>query len=137
SVTVYGQSVDVIFNQPSCNQFSDASLTLDLIDGVGGEIFTIQNSSGMILNVGGSNTANNLSAGWYFWFVELGPGCTLADSVFIPDPPPLDASIIVFPPPCYGMTGSAIVDTVYNWQGDYGNISFFWNPNTSGVGGLW
>lgn len=136
-VTVYGQSIDTMFSQPTCYQFSDASLTLDLIDGVGGELFTILDSLGNTLNVGGSNTANNLDAGWYYWFVELGPGCTLSDSVLIPEPPPLNADITVYPPLCYGLTGSVTVDTVYNSQGDYGNISFHWNPNTSGVGGVW
>lgn len=136
-VSVYGQSVNPIFNHPSCYQFSDGSLTLDLINPVGGEIFTIQDDQGNTLNVGGTNTANNLNAGWYYWFVELGPGCILSDSVEILDPGALDAPINVFPPLCFGGTGQATVDTVYNWQGDYNNISFFWNPNTSGVGGLW
>ncbi|UKN01010.1 gliding motility-associated C-terminal domain-containing protein [Paracrocinitomix mangrovi] len=136
-VTVYGQSVDVIYNYPTCYQFSDGSVTLDLIDGVGGETFLIEDILGNTLNTSGSNTANNLSAGWYYWEVYLGPGCTLMDSVEVVDPGALDANVIVFPPLCYGLTGSAMVDTVFNWQGDYNNISFFWNPSTSPVGGVW
>ena len=136
-VTVYGQSVQTIFNHPTCYQFSDGSLTLNLVDGVGGETFLIQDSLGNQLNVGGTNTANNLPAGWYYWEVYLGPGCTLMDSSEIIDPGELMATINLYPPPCYGMTGSATVDTVLNWQGDYNNISFFWNPNTAGIGGVW
>ncbi|MBK7129608.1 MAG: gliding motility-associated C-terminal domain-containing protein [Crocinitomicaceae bacterium] len=136
-VTVYGQSINAVFNDPTCHQFSDASLTLFLIDGVGGETFLIEDDLGAQVNSTGSNTANNLNAGWYYYFVALGPGCTLTDSVFIPDPAAIDADLNLTHALCYGGTGSAIVDTVYNWQGDYANISFIWNPNPGGVGGIW
>lgn len=136
-VTVYGQSVSVIFNTPTCHQFDDASVTLNLIDGVGGETFLITDSLGNTLNANGTNTANNIPGGWYYWEVNLGPGCTLVDSVMIQDPLALDAALNLFHPLCYGETGSALVDTVYNWQGDYNNISFIWAPNPSGVGGVW
>ncbi|MBI3133327.1 MAG: gliding motility-associated C-terminal domain-containing protein [Bacteroidetes bacterium] len=136
-VTVYGQSVSIIFNDPTCNQFSDASLTLNVVDGVGGETILIEDAGGNTLNPGGTNTANNLTAGWYFYTVTLGPGCALVGSVEIPDPPALDAALNLYPPLCYGGTGSALVDTVYNWQGNYNNISFIWAPNPAGVGGVW
>lgn len=137
SVTVYGQSINPTWNEPTCFGFNDASLTLNVVNAVGNEIFLIQDALGATLNIGGSNTANNLVSAWYYWSVELGPGCILEDSVFIDQPGPLSGNINVFPPPCNGMTGQATIDTVFNWQGDYNNISFFWNPNTSGVGGLW
>lgn len=136
-VTVYGQSIEVTFNDPTCYHFSDASLTLHLVDGVGGETFLIENGAGTTLNPGGTNTANNLPAGMYYYFVNLGPGCTLVDSVYIPDPPALDAALNLYHPLCYGYTGSTVVDTVYNWQGNYNNISFIWAPNPAGIGGVW
>jgi len=134
-VTVYGQSVIELFNDPTCYQFSDASLTLNLVDAEGGETLIMEDASGNLLNPGGTNTANNLTAGWYYYFYTLGPGCTLEDSVFIPDPLELDAPVIITPPLCFGGVGSAEVDTVFNWQGNYTNISFFWNPNPAGIGG--
>ncbi|MBK9191605.1 MAG: gliding motility-associated C-terminal domain-containing protein [Crocinitomicaceae bacterium] len=137
SVTVYGQTLNIIYNDPTCHQFSDASLTLNLGNQIGGETFLIEDLNGNTLNPGGSNTANNLTAGWYYYEIFLGPGCTLADSVFIPDPPALDAGMTLYPPLCYGGTGQATVDTVYNWQGNYNNISFIWAPNPGGVGGVW
>lgn len=136
-VTVYGQSVNVMFNVPTCNQFSDASLTLNLNNAEGGETFLIEDLAGNDLNPGGTNTANNLTAGAYVYTVTLGPGCALIDTVLIPDPPALDAGIILYPPLCYGGTGSAVIDTVYNWQGNYNNISFIWTPNPAGIGGVW
>jgi gliding motility-associated-like protein len=135
-VTVYGQSIAESFNDPTCYQFSDASLTLNLVDGVGGETFLIEDAAGNQINVGGTNTANNLNSAWYYYFVNLGPGCTLVDSVFIPEPPQIDVALNLFPPLCYGGTGSALVDTVLNWQGDYADISFIWTPNPAGVGGI-
>ena len=135
-VTVYGQTVDVSFNVPTCNQFSDGSLTLNLNNGEGTETYLIEDSQGNPLNIGGTNTANNLNEGWYYWEVNLGPGCTLVDSIFIDDPDALDAGMTLYHPPCFGFTGQATVDTVYNWQGNYADISFLWNPNPGNVGGI-
>lgn len=135
-VTLYGQSIAVNYNDPSCHGFSDASLTLNLIDGVGGETFLIEDISGNNLNIGGTNTANNLPGGLYIYTVTLGPGCALVDSVLIPDPPAIDADLNLYHPLCYGFTGSVLVDTVFNWQGNYNDISYFWAPNPAGVGGI-
>jgi len=134
-VTVYGQSVSILFNDPTCYQFSDASLTLNVIDPAGGETILIEDAIGTVLNPGGTNTANTIPSGWYFYTITLGPGCALYDSLFIPDPPELDAAMTLYPPLCFGGTGSAVVDTVFNWQGNYNNISLFWNPNPAGIGG--
>ena len=134
---MYGQSIAELYNDPTCYNFSDASLTLNLVNGVGGETFLIQNASGTTLNISGTNTANNLNSGWYFYTIGLGPGCSLYDSVYIPNPPALDAGLNLYHPLCYGGTGSTVVDTVYNWQGNYNNISFIWSPNPAGVGGVW
>lgn len=136
-VTVFGQSVSVIYNDPTCHQFSDASLTINVNDAEGGEVILIQNAAGTTLNPGGTNTANNLNGAWYYYSVSLGPGCTLVDSVLIPDPPALDAGLNLYHPLCFGGTGSVLIDTVYNWQGNYNNISFIWAPNPAGVGGVW
>lgn len=135
-VTVWGQIVTDIFNIPTCYQFSDGSLTLNVTNGEGTETFFIEDAAGNTLNVGGTNTANNLPEGWYFWEVNLGPGCTLVDSTFIDDPDALDAGMTLYHPLCFGLTGQATVDTVYNWQGNYADISFLWNPNPGNVGGL-
>jgi gliding motility-associated-like protein len=134
-INLYGQSVAVIYNVPTCYQFSDASITLNIIDAEGGETILIEDDLGVQLNPGGTNTANNLNAGWYYYTINLG-GCSLYDSLEIPNPPALDAGLNLYPPLCYGLTGSVVVDTVYNWQGNYANISFIWAPNPGGVGGI-
>jgi len=135
-VTVWGQVVTEIFSVPTCNLFSDGSLTLNLGNPIGGETFLIEDDLGTQLNVGGTNTANNLPEGWYYWEVYLGPGCTLVDSTFIDDPDEIDVALTTYDPLCFGGTGQATVDTVYNWQGDYNNISFIWSPNPANVGGI-
>jgi gliding motility-associated-like protein len=135
-VTVYGQIINVLFNVPTCYLFSDGSLTLNLGNSEGTETFLIEDAAGNILNLGGTNTANNLNEGWYYWEVNLGPGCTVVDSTFIDDPDALDAAITLYHPLCAGLTGQATADTVYNWQGNYDEISFIWNPNPGNVGGI-
>ena len=136
-VTVYAQQIVMIYNDPTCNQYSDGSLTINILNDEGGETILIEDAAGIQKNPGGTNTANNLTAGWYYYFVTLGPGCTVIDSVFIPDPLPLDAVLDLYHPLCNGLTGAAVVDTVHNWQGNYNNISFIWAPNPGGVGGVW
>lgn len=136
SVTLYGQSITSLTSDPVCFQYSDGSVTMSLIGALGGETFVIENSSGTQVNAVGSNTANLLPAGWYYMYAELGPGCTIVDSVELTDPGELLADFTFYPPLCYGGVGSVVIDTVINWQGDPNNISYIWNPNPAGIGGV-
>ncbi len=136
SVTLYGQQISPTFSHPVCYQYADGSVTINLMNALGGETFTIENAAGTMLNAVGSNTANQLPAGWYYLYAELGPGCTIVDSVELIDPGELAANLTYYPPLCYGGTGSVVIDTVLNWQGNQNNISFIWNPNPAGIGGV-
>ncbi len=137
-VSVSAAPVTPIFNDPTCFGFSDGSITLNVAGGSGSETFLIEDVAGTSLNVGGSNAANNLAAGWYYYNVDLGGGCSTADSVELMNPGELQVGMTIIDPLCNGLaTGIAMIDTVLNWQNDYNNISFFWNPNPSGVGGQW
>jgi len=136
-VSVSSAPVTPVFNHPTCYQFSDGSISLNVSGGSGSETFSITDTSGTELIVGGSNAANNLNAGWYYFFVDLGNGCTTTDSVELVNPGELQAGLEITHPLCYGFeTGVVIIDTVYNWQGNYGDLAFFWNPNPCDIAGI-
>lgn len=124
-------------NEPNCYQFNDGSVTVNTTGGNGSNVFVISNSAGTQLNTGNSNTANQLVTGWYYATITDSEGCFNEDSIFIDEPGELAVDLIVTDPLCYGyITGSAIVDTVYNYTGSYNNVGYFWAPNPSGSNGL-
>lgn len=130
-------SIDFISNEPSCYQFNDGSITANLVNGVAPYIYTMSNSSGTVLNGGGTNAINQLVSGWYYTTISDGNGCSVTDSVFLDQPGQLAIDLIITPPACYGINdGIAFVDTVYNHAGSYNTVSFFWNPNPSGLNGI-
>lgn len=137
-VVIGTPAVDVIFNSPTCHQFSDGSVTLDLLFPTGDEIIEITDIDGTLLNLGGSNTANTLSAGWYYFRVDLGDGCELIDSIELIDPNPMNAQLLITNPLCFGdKTGYVVVDTVFDWQGDsYDDMVYIWAPDIPDVSGL-
>lgn len=136
-IVIGSPSVDILFNNPTCYQFSDGSVTVDVLDPTGDEIIEITDTDGTLLNVGGSNTANTLSSGWYYYHVDLGDGCELIDSIQLMDPDPINAQLSITNPQCYGdVTGYVVVDTVYNWQGDWDEMVYIWAPDPPGVSGI-
>ncbi|NOQ70880.1 MAG: PKD domain-containing protein [Crocinitomix sp.] len=136
-IIIGSPSVEIIFNNPTCYLFSDGSVTVDVIAPTGEELIEITDIDGTLLNVGGSNTANTLSSGWYYFTVDLGDGCELSDSIQLIDPPAINAQINLTHVLCYGdETGGAIVDTVFNAQGDYGQMVYIWAPDPYDVSGL-
>ena len=127
-------TLDWIFNDPTCYQFTDGSVTVSTTGGNGGNTFSIWDSVLNILNPGNTNTANTLGEGWYYATITDSEGCFNADSIFLDDPDELAIDLTVNQPLCYGLaTGSVNVDTVYNYNGSYNQIAYFWNPNPSAV----
>ena len=124
-------------NDPTCYQFPDGSATVNSTGGNGGNIITITDSSGAVLNDDNTNTINQLGTGWYYATIVDSEGCTVSGSVFIDQPGQLDVELLISDPLCYGsVSGVAIVETVINYTGDYDDISYFWAPNPSGANGL-
>jgi len=124
-------------SNPSCFGFSDGSATINTSNATGNQTFVITDSQGNVVNVANSNTANNLSGGWYYLNVTDEFPCNYLDSVFLVDPLQIDIDLDITDPLCYGVpTGLAVADTVYNYQGAYGQISYFWapNPGQNGIG---
>ena len=125
------------FNNPTCFGFTDGSMTVNVLNETGTPIFIITNDLGNVVNVGGSNAVNNLSEGWYSFNVTDGAGCIVLDSVFLDDPNQMTINLDVTQPLCYGIQdGLAVCDTVLNYTGAYNQLSYFWNPNNTGVNGL-
>ena len=136
-INVVDNPITYIFNEPTCYQFSDGSITVNLLYNTGTEIIVITDDQNNTVNIGGSNAANQLNGGWYYIDIDLGGGCTALDSVLLTSPDELLPQVITFDAPCFGdASGIAIVDTVTGWQGNYTDIAFFWNPNPMGVGGI-
>ncbi|MBK6526177.1 MAG: hypothetical protein IPG07_11885 [Crocinitomicaceae bacterium] len=124
-------------NEPNCYQFNDGSVTINTTGGNGSNVFVIENAAGTQLNTGNTNTANQLVSGWYYATITDSEGCFNEDSIFIDQPGQLNVDLLVTDPLCYGyISGMAIVDTVYNYTGDYDNVGYFWAPNPSGTNGL-
>lgn len=130
-------TLDFISNNPTCFGFTDGSVTASTTGGNGGNTFVMTNAVGTTLNIANSNTINQLGEGWYYTTITDSEGCSVEDSIFIDEPGELDIDLTINQPLCYGQpTGVATVDTVYNYNGSYNNISYFWNPNPSGNQGI-
>jgi gliding motility-associated-like protein len=130
-------TLDFISNNPNCYLFTDGSVTASTSGGNGGNIFTMTDAAGTQLNLGNSNTINNLGEGWYYTTIVDTEGCNVEDSIFVDAPDEMAIDLVVNQPLCYGLeTGIATVDTVYNHEGPYSGISYYWNPNPSGINGL-
>ncbi len=129
--------LDVIFNNPNCFGFTDGSVTVNVSGGSGSEVYEIKNDADVLVNVGGSNTANSLGGGWYTIHVDDGSGCSGDATVFLDEPEALDVDLNLFMPVCYGdQNGYAVVEEVFNAQGDLTNITYIWNPDPASVSGL-
>ncbi|MCB9222767.1 MAG: gliding motility-associated C-terminal domain-containing protein [Crocinitomicaceae bacterium] len=123
-------------NEPTCYGFSDGSFTVNVSGGLGTINFVLTNSQGSQVNAGNSNTANNLSTGWYYINVT-DDICTFNDSVFLDEPSQMQLEMDITDVLCNGdLTGSAVVTNVLNYTGDYQDISYYWNPVPSGGNGV-
>jgi hypothetical protein len=118
---------------PTCYNYNDGAVTAITSGGNGSDDFTITDSLGTEMSL--MSAANNLSWGWYFIHVIDDLGCELYDSVFLVNPLQLDPVVYFTDPSSLSACdGTAEVDTVLNYQGDYNLISYFWLPG--GPGGL-
>lgn len=122
----------VLANSPTCYGFNDGSATVETLLGEDPVDYTW-----IPENPFEGPTYNNMKAGIYTVYAEDANGCrdTLVFEMTQPDS--LYATITTTDPLCYGdSTGFAVIDSVYNAQGDLSNISFFWMPNTFGDEGI-
>lgn len=124
-------------NNPSCFEFSDGSVTISVTGEVGDMTIVITNEDDEVVNSDGSNTANTLPEGWYYFNVTDEVPCTFIDSVFIDDPDQMDVSTVVQNASCFGASSGRIdVDAVINYTGGLEDVSYYWVPNPSGTDGL-
>ncbi len=118
-------------NIPTCWGFTDGSITVASNGGTPSYTYTWDPTNPI-----SGGTFNNLGAGMYMAYVEDANGCIDSIAILLTEPEQLDVELTIYNVACYGdATGIAVVDSVLNAQGDYDNVSFFWNPNPSGVSG--
>jgi len=123
-------------NEPSCYGFTDGSFTTNVSGGAGPVTFLLTDADGNPVNSGNSNTANNLGTGWYYISV-IDDVCNQIDSIFIDEPEEMSVDMTLQDILCNGdTTGFAIVDTVFNYQGDYNDVAYFWNPAPQSGNGI-
>ena len=131
------ESIQIIYNDPTCDQFCDGSVSVNTTCGGVNDVITIEDSLGNAVNVGGANTANSLCEGWYYVTVDFTSGCTLIDSVLLVDPGPITIDYTIGDALCDSEpTGWITIDTVYNYTGAFNQISYFWNPDPSSQSGI-
>ena len=130
-------TIDIIFNNPTCYQFSDGSVTVNAYGGNPGKVYEIRDADGVLLNIDNSNTANTLGQGTYYVTVTDENGCTTSGEVTLTHPDQLDVSLNLTDPLCFGFeTGVAIVTDVFNYTGDAAGIGYYWAPNPPGTNGI-
>lgn len=119
-------------NSPTCYGFTDGSATVATAIGDEPISYTWFPSNPIP-----GPTFNNIGKGTYEVYAMDAFGC--ADTLIfeITEPDSLYAEITTVDPLCFGdSSGYAVVNSVYNQQGDLGNISFVWTPDPAGVNGL-
>jgi gliding motility-associated-like protein len=121
--------LDIIFNDPTCFGFTDASITAFVAGGSGTFDIVIENSDGVQVNVDGTNTANTLPSGTYTITVVDGSGCSTTATVIITDPLQLEADYTITEPDCFGDPGIVVINSVTG-EAINNAISYFWAPVT-------
>lgn len=116
---------------PTCYNFCDGTVSTNVTgyNGmVNGEISDSAGNTSFLPGFQGT-TPNILCAGWYFVEVEDDSGCYAIDSVQLFNPDQIQPQLSVTNPTTVSSCdGIAEVDTVLGFQGNYSNLSFFWNP---------
>jgi len=128
-------TVTVNYNNPTCYGFSDGSISISIQGANGTSTVEITDSLGNIVSP--FSTANSLTEGWYYFSVTDDTPCTEIDSVYLDAPGPIEIDLTTSDLSCFGdNSGSVVVDTVYNYNGDFSNIGYFWNPSGSEGNGI-
>jgi len=128
-------NINTNLGHPQCHNTPTGSITA-FSSTTGTFQFDITDLNGTSLNLPGTNTANSLIFGTYVISITDDNGCFNEITVELIDPLPLDVDINITAPPCYGdATGIAFIENVYNYQGDFDEIYFSWDPaNVAGLG---
>ena len=122
--------------QPQCFNTPTGSIIASTND-QGNFTFTIQDSLGNTMNSPSTNTANALLPGVYNITIYNDLNCNNSITATLINPEPLNIDLDLSMPLCNNLeTGYAIVDTIHNFQGDYDQIYYNWDPNPNGTNGL-
>ena len=131
------ESFDQTINlyHPTCPGYSDGAITVVPFDGAEPHTVEITDVDGVLVNIG--ETANSLLAGTYYIYTINSDLCELWDTTYLVDPELMDADLILIDPSSPDICdGAIIVDTVYNYLGDYSGIYYYWEPDLDEVSGV-
>lgn len=113
--------------EPSCFGYTDGSLTVNVMGGLGDLIISIKDEDDNVRNIANSNIAASLGAGWYSFTVTDEAGCSATALVFLDQPDPLIADFSFSPSAPrineeVAFTDLTIDATAWTWDfGDGGN----------------
>ena len=135
--------IEFTAGNPACHDESNGSILVNTTGSSTNITFTIRDSQGNVLNTPGSNSAIDLSAGYYF--VDYSDGsCTATDSIVLDNPPPITFDVIITNPLCFGdSTGTAHEINLTGYQGELDSVYYSWVPdplvinNGLGVDSIW
>ncbi len=123
-------------SEPSCFDYNDGDINVQLSGGNPSYTTVITNAAGTILNPAGNLTVNNLTTGTYTVNTTDSKGCSANQTIFLDQPGQLDIDFTLINPSCYGENAGFIqIDAVYNYQGPFNQINYFWSPNPAGNNG--
>ena len=120
---------------PQCNGSNDGSINISIVGSPASSpnySTTITDTSNTLYNLPDSTSAFNLPPGLFTITIVDSAGCTLTDSFQLINPEPLVPVLSTISPFCGGgnaTSGSIIVDSVYNAQGNPGLVQYLLTPN--------
>ena len=121
----------------TCYGDSDGMVTTEVTGGTGEITYVIKDESDNILNAPEENYATGLPPGLYSIYSSDELGCEITDLFYVDQGANPSIELSTFSTLDDGdCTGSARVDTVFYFSGEYENIEFYWSPNPFGEEGI-
>lgn len=118
----------ITLTHPTCSDLSNGEIEVIVEGEVGPVIYSIFNVDGLLVNEDNANIAEALEEGWYFIEITDEYPCLYTDSAFIESPDPIEFDLVISPPLCAEELGTASIDTVTNYGGEFDLISYHWLP---------
>jgi gliding motility-associated-like protein len=117
SVTVTQPSpigITIVVNKPSCNGYSDGSITITGTGGTPGYSYAIGSGS-----YSSSSSITGLTAGAYILHIKDINGCTKDTNIVMSEPAPLFLDAIPTPPLCFGEFSATVSFEAFGGSPDY------------------
>lgn len=121
--------VDVVGVNPTCHDFCDGAVFIDVVVAAFPAEVTVTDSLGDEVYALPGSGWNFLCEGWYYISVVDSLGCVYSDSVELFNPDLIVIEYTIIPPSAPGICDGLVeIDTITGYQGDYEDIGVFWFP---------